>query len=170
MIAPQLLRQTYSLSPFLLIIMMEALERTLKKKEKGEVKRPQRNFIHPLGHTLPIYCYHPLGHTLPIYWCNIHNGDITVREVNALKQIFAEFEKDFDREISLNQSKIFFMNPISMLQRNIERFLDSKELEIMEISCDLVRGWFQPSKPNIIIYIVLIDLIKCSVWLCFDGL
>eukprot|EP00253_Pinus_taeda_P019056 PITA_19056 len=106
------LRQGDPLSPFLFILMMERLGRSIKQaKVEGKIKGLQlsRN-----GRTLTHQQF--VDDTML-------QGVPTIKEALAYKQLLNDFGLATGMEVNLFKSKIFFFNTDIAIQRNISRIL-----------------------------------------------
>eukprot|EP00253_Pinus_taeda_P029476 PITA_29476 len=106
------LRQGDPLSPFLFILMMEELGRSIKHaKIVGKVKGFQ---LSEDGQALTHQQF--VDGTML-------QGIPTVKEALAYKQILREFAMGSGMEVNLSKSKIFFFNTHIAIQRNISKIL-----------------------------------------------
>eukprot|EP00253_Pinus_taeda_P020137 PITA_20137 len=106
------LRQGDPHSPFLFILMMEGLGRSIKNaKEVGKVKGLQ---LSDNGQALTHQQF--VDDTML-------QGIPTVKEALAYKKILSDFAMASGMEVNLSKSKIFFFNTNIAIQRNISRIL-----------------------------------------------
>eukprot|EP00253_Pinus_taeda_P035878 PITA_35878 len=106
------LRQGDPLSPFLFILMMEGLGRSIKNsKEVAKIKGLQ---VSNNGQALTHQQF--VDDTML-------QGIPTVKEALAYKQILSDFAMASGMEVNLSKSKIFFFNTNIAIQRNISRIL-----------------------------------------------
>eukprot|EP00253_Pinus_taeda_P009447 PITA_09447 len=106
------LRQGDPLSPFLFILMMEGLGRSIKQaKDMGKIRGLQ---ILENGSVLTHQQF--VDDTLL-------QGIPTVKEALAYKQILKDFSLATGMEVNLSKSKIFFFRTNIVIQRNISRIL-----------------------------------------------
>jgi len=120
------LRQGDPLSPFLFILMMEGLGRSIKQaKEDGKIKGLQ---LSENGQSLTHQQF--VDDTML-------RGIPMVKEALAYKQLLSDFSMASGMEVNLSKSKIFFFNTNIAIQRNISRilglqrdFLPSKYLSV----------------------------------------
>eukprot|EP00253_Pinus_taeda_P034089 PITA_34089 len=106
------LRQGDPLYPFLFILMMEGLGRSIKQaKAKGKIKGLQ---LYENGQTLTHQ--QSMDDTML-------QGVPTVKEALTYKQLLNEFGLATSMEVNLFKSKIFFFNTNIAIQRNISKIL-----------------------------------------------
>eukprot|EP00253_Pinus_taeda_P025758 PITA_25758 len=106
------LRQGDPLSPFLFILMMEGLGRSIKQaKALGKIKGLQ---LMENGQALTHQQF--VDDTML-------QGIPTVKEASVYKQILNDFAMAIGMEVNLSKSKIFFLNTNIAIQRNISKIL-----------------------------------------------
>ena len=106
------LRQGDPLSPFLFILMMEGLGRSIEHaRDMGKIQGlPLKENGQALTHQQFVDD-------------SMLQGIPTVKEARAYKQILNEFAMASGMEVNLSKSKIFFFNTNIAIQRNISRIL-----------------------------------------------
>eukprot|EP00253_Pinus_taeda_P012046 PITA_12046 len=106
------IRQGDSLSPFLFVILMEGLNRTIaKKKAEGSIKGLQ-----------PIRSLPATTHQQFVDDTMLH-GTPTVKEVVAYRGILDLFSQAFGMEINFSKSTIFFFNTHQAVQAHLSQLL-----------------------------------------------